>query len=93
MTPERGLSSYYRYSPRRIEALNDPAGVPILPVIHRSVLVRMTQGTDSYSPFTLPHQFWILDADNQLVPLSPKPADYEADAAKPPGIMLNFIGP
>lgn len=89
----KGLSSYYRYSPRRIEVLNDPAGVPILPVIHRSVLVRMTQGTDSYAPFTLPHQFWILDAENQLVPLSPKPADMKPDAAKPPGITLNSSDP
>lgn len=89
----KGLSSYYRYSPRRIEVPSDPAGIPILPVIHRSVVVRMTQGTDSYSPFTLPHEFWILDSNDQLVPLSPKPAEMKPDAAKPPGITLNSSDP
>jgi uncharacterized protein (DUF2235 family) len=88
-----GLSSYYRYSPRRIEIPIDPAGVPILPVIHRSVLVRMTQGTDSYAPFTLPHQFWILDRDDQLVPLAPKPQAMKLDAAKPPGMTLTSSDP
>lgn len=88
-----GLQSYYRYSPRRIEVPIDPAGIPILPVIHRSVLVRMTEGTDSYSPFTLPHQFWILDRNDQLVPLSVKPAEMKPDAAKPPGIVLDSSDP
>ncbi|MEJ0035942.1 MAG: DUF2235 domain-containing protein [Gammaproteobacteria bacterium] len=88
-----GLNSYYRYSPRRIEVPIDPAGIPIFPVIHRSVLVRMTQGTDSYAPFTLPHQFWILDTDDQLVPLSPKPAEMKLDASKPPGITLDSSDP
>ena len=88
-----GMSSYYRYSPRQIEILDDPAGIPILPVIHRSVLVRMTQGTDSYAPFTLPHEFWILDRDDQLVPLSLKPAQMKLDAAKPVGMMLNSADP
>ncbi len=89
----KGLSSYYRYSPRRIEVPIDPAGVPILPVVHRSVVVRMTQGTDTYAPFTLPHQFWILDANDQLVPLSPKPAEMRLDAAKPPGVTLTSSDP
>ena len=71
-----GIAAYYRYSPRRIEPIFDHHGTPILPIVHWSVLMRMTYGSDAYAPVTLPNEFWVLAPDGKLFPL-------EEDAARP----------
>jgi uncharacterized protein (DUF2235 family) len=42
-----GVSSYYRYAPRRVEDYPDP-------VIHESVYHRIAKGGDQYAPISLP---------------------------------------
>jgi uncharacterized protein (DUF2235 family) len=66
----KGLASYYRYSPRRIEVLKDGDGTRIWPIVDSSVVMRMAYGSDGYAPISLPHQFWVLDPSGTLVPMT-----------------------
>lgn len=43
-----GLSSYYRYEPRKVESYGNPT------LIHQSVYLRMANGGDQYAPISLP---------------------------------------
>jgi len=43
-----GLSSYYRYAPRKVQSYRNPA------VVHESVYLRMANGGDQYAPISLP---------------------------------------
>ncbi|MEH3123618.1 MAG: DUF2235 domain-containing protein [Sphingomonas phyllosphaerae] len=70
-----GLNSYYRYLPRRIDALLDPPapetrlhwpperargrGMLTAARIHESALARIVRGTDRYAPITIPERFEI----------------------------------
>lgn len=70
-----GLGSYYRYLPRRIDALLDPPapetrltwpperqygrGLLTAARIHESALARVLRGTDRYAPITIPETFEI----------------------------------
>lgn len=70
-----GLNSYYRYLPRRIDALLDPPapetrlswpperargrGLLTAARIHESALARIVRGTDRYAPITIPDRFEI----------------------------------
>lgn len=70
-----GLNSYYRYLPRRIDALLDPPaaetrlnwpperargrGMLTAARIHESALARIVRGTDRYVPITIPETFEI----------------------------------
>ncbi|WP_159759750.1 T6SS phospholipase effector Tle1-like catalytic domain-containing protein [Sphingomonas sp. 8AM] len=70
-----GLGSYYRYLPRRIDALLDPPapetrltwpperrdgrGLLTAARIHESALARIIRGTDRYAPITIPETFEI----------------------------------
>jgi uncharacterized protein (DUF2235 family) len=78
----KGLASYYRYAPRRIEVLRDAAGTRIWPIVDSSVVMRMAYGSDGYAPLSLPHQFWVLDSSGDVVPLKGN-VTLERDAAKP----------
>jgi uncharacterized protein (DUF2235 family) len=78
----KGLSAYYRYSPRRIAVPKDQDGNLILPIIHGSVLMRMIHGSDAYAPITLPHEFWILAPNGQLLPMAGTPASLRIDKSK-----------
>jgi len=65
----KGLASYYRYAPRRVEVLECKDGSKIWPIVHGSVVMRMAYGSDGYAPITIPHQFWVLDPVGHLVPM------------------------
>ncbi|WP_160299868.1 DUF2235 domain-containing protein [Belnapia sp. F-4-1] len=64
----KGLASYYRYKPRRVDDLcNQPAtltrrfGIHVKhPLVHESVLRRIRVGQDGYSPINLPSNFRVL---------------------------------
>ena len=47
-----GISLYYRYEPRNVEAMCDDAGAELR--VHPSVADRIEQGTDGYAPGFLP---------------------------------------
>ena len=69
----RGLGGYYRYNPRRIEALahQDQEKKTHVRVqrskIHESVLRRIQTGHDGYAPFVLPPSFAVMKFDGHIV--------------------------
>lgn len=64
----RGLASYYRYNPRRIERLIDTDEVKIKRVkIHESVLRRLRVGQDGYAPIVIPPNFQVVKIDGEIV--------------------------
>ncbi|MFM9438202.1 uncharacterized protein (DUF2235 family) [Janthinobacterium sp. CG_23.3] len=64
----RGLASYYRYKPRRIENLVNNDEVRIRrPKIHESVLRRISVGHEGYAPFVLPPDFAVARVDGSIV--------------------------
>lgn len=91
-----GLNSYYRYLPRRIDALLDPPapetrlawpperargrGMLTAARIHESALARIVRGTDRYAPITLPERFEI-HPPQRAGENAPQPAS-GADAAR-----------
>jgi len=77
-----GVAAYYRYAPRQIEVRNDEQGNRILPIIHGSVIKRMAFGSDQYSPITLPHEFWVLAPDGNLLPMEGAPLTLKLDSTK-----------
>ena len=63
-----GLAGYYRYNPRRIEALVQRNRLRIGPVkVHESVLRRIQAGTDGYAPITLPPGFAVVTIAGDIV--------------------------
>ena len=63
-----GLAGYYRYNPRRIEALVQRDRLRIGPVkVHESVLRRIQAGTDGYAPITLPPGFAVVTIAGDIV--------------------------
>jgi uncharacterized protein (DUF2235 family) len=79
-----GLSAYYRYAPRQIWVRRDGQDNRILPIIHGSVIMRMAYGSDQYAPISLPHEFWVLAPDGELLPMEGAPLSLKFDATKKP---------
>lgn len=77
-----GIAAYYRYAPRQIRVREDGRGNRILPIIHGSVVMRMAYGSDHYAPISLPHEFWVLAPDGELVPMEGAPLGLKMDATK-----------
>ena len=77
-----GLGSYYRYAPRQIHVRLDPHKNRILPIVHGSVVMRMAYGSDYYSPISLPHEFWVLAPDGELLPMEGAPLSLQIDSTK-----------
>lgn len=64
----RGLSSYYRYNPRRIESLVRLNKLRIGRVkVHESALRRIRAGQDGYAPITLPPGFAVVTLDGDIL--------------------------
>ena len=63
-----GLAAYFRYGPRSIPKYDDHP--EILPMVHGSVIMRMGRGSDQYAPIILPHQFWVVAPDGELLPMT-----------------------
>ncbi len=68
----RGLASYYRYGPRKIEHLihdtidTDQRVVIDIPKIHHSVFERIVYGTDRYAPIVLPKRYAVVMKDGEI---------------------------
>ena len=63
-----GLGGYYRYNPRRIEALVRLNKLRLGPVkVHESVLRRIRVGQDGYAPITLPAGFAVVKIDGDIL--------------------------
>jgi uncharacterized protein (DUF2235 family) len=77
-----GVGAYYRYAPRQIWVKRDRQGNRILPIVHGSVVMRMAYGSDHYSPISLPHEFWVLAPDGELLPMEGAPLSLEIDSTK-----------
>jgi len=77
-----GIASYYRYAPRQIRVRADGEGNRILPIIHGSVVMRMAYGSDHYSPISLPHEFWVLAPDGELLAMEGAPLSLNIDKTK-----------
>jgi uncharacterized protein (DUF2235 family) len=75
------LSAYYRYSPRQVPVLSYQ-GTEIRPIIHGSVVLRMAYGSDRYAPISLPHRFWVLAPDGELLAMEGFDEKLELDATK-----------
>lgn len=77
-----GTGAYYRYAPRQIWVREDGHKNRILPIIHGSVVMRMAYGSDQYSPISLPHEFWVLAPDGELLPMEGAPLSLKIDTTK-----------
>jgi uncharacterized protein (DUF2235 family) len=77
-----GLGCYYRYAPRQIEVRHDGQGNRILPIVHGGAVMRMAYGSDEYAPISLPHEFWVLAPDGELLPMEGAPLSLKMDATK-----------
>ncbi|HEX9171040.1 MAG TPA: DUF2235 domain-containing protein, partial [Telluria sp.] len=64
----QGVAAFYRYSPRSVPQATSKAGAA-LPLIHGSVIARMTRGSDAYAPTTLPPEFLVLAPNGELLPM------------------------
>jgi len=68
----RGLASYYRYGPRRIEELIDAHRgtrdevIISIPKVHHSVFDRIMAGIDAYAPINLPEHYAVVNADGTV---------------------------
>jgi uncharacterized protein (DUF2235 family) len=70
--PRTGLGMFYRYQPRSLANLvasKLPPGTR--PLVHESVILRMAEGTDRYSPIAIDTDVDILAADNTPVKFAP----------------------
>ena len=63
-----GLAYYFPYEPRSMPKYDDHPD--ILPMVHGSVIMRMGRGSDQYAPIILPHQFWVVAPDGELLPMT-----------------------
>jgi uncharacterized protein (DUF2235 family) len=79
-----GIASYYGYSPRQIYVSKDREGNLILPIIHGSVVMRMAHGSDHYAPISLPHEFWVLAPDGDLLAMEGVARSLKLDTTKKP---------
>jgi len=70
--PRSGFGVFWRYQPRDAQLL---MGEGITPIVHGSVMMRMTCGSDGYAPISLPERI------NVLAPHGP-PVAFEAAAVK-----------
>jgi uncharacterized protein (DUF2235 family) len=102
-----GLGRYYRYQPRRIDALLDPPapetraawprdrGLLTAARVHESALVRIVRGTDRYAPIALPPLFEIHPpqraGENAPQPASGADARHAAPVA--PGAVVPLLSP
>lgn len=102
-----GLNSYYRYLPRRIDALLDPPapetrlswpperargrGLLTAARIHESALARIVRGTDRYAPITIPERFEI-HPPQRAGENAPQPAS-GADAAITAAVAPDAVVP
>jgi uncharacterized protein (DUF2235 family) len=75
-----GLASYFRYEPRSMPKYADHP--EILPMVHGSVIMRMGRGSDQYAPIILPHQFWVVAPDGELLPMTAPDDALSLDATK-----------
>jgi hypothetical protein len=69
-----GAALFYRYSPRTIRMPVTKGRPRPVPVVHWSVIERMTSGTDAYVPSAMPHEVVVLAPNGELIPLNWKPA-------------------
>jgi uncharacterized protein (DUF2235 family) len=84
-----GMSVFYRYAPRPLEATLEAGGVP---VIHHSVAERMVNGSDNYAPLTLPHTAQVLMPNGQTLPIDGfKRTDVVFDKAQAPGDLAHHV--
>jgi len=77
-----GFGCYYRYAPRRIDVGRDVQGNRIFPIVHGSAVMRMAYGSDEYAPISLPHEFWVLAPDGELLPMEGAPLSLKMDPTK-----------
>lgn len=84
-----GFAAYYRYDPRRIPNY-DNAKQKILPIVHGSVIMRMAYGSDRYAPIILPHEFWVMAPDGELLPMEGAPDTLQLDATKQKSAFTSF---
>jgi uncharacterized protein (DUF2235 family) len=75
-----GFAAYYHYDPRRIPIYADHP--EIRPMVHGSVVMRMAHGSDQYAPIILPHEFWIVAPDGELLPMTGFPEALRLDSTK-----------
>jgi uncharacterized protein (DUF2235 family) len=100
-----GLGRYYRYQPRRIDALLDPPapetraawprnrGLLTAARIHESVLARIVRGTDRYAPIAIPPTFEIHPPQRagENAPQPASGADAAHAAAIDPGDVMPLL--
>lgn len=60
-----GVAGYYRYNPRRLEHLLAAMGSS-RPIVHESVMRRISAGQDAYSPIAIPPDFGVLRFDGSV---------------------------
>ena len=70
--PRSGFGVFWRYQPRDAQLL---MGEGITPIVHGSVMMRMTCGSDGYAPISLPERITVL-------PPHGPPVAFEAAAVK-----------
>lgn len=75
--PRSGLGLYYRWQPRDIAQLCQAHQMPT-PKIHVSVLERIANGTDSYTPANLPYHFEAVTTNDRQRPQWPTSAELNA---------------
>jgi len=75
-----GIAAYYRYDPRRMPIYVDHP--EIRPIVHASVVMRMAHGSDQYAPIILPHEFWVMAPDGELLPMAGFPEALQLDSTK-----------
>lgn len=64
-----GLGAFYRYSPREVRPSEEERAAGVLPIIHGSVITRMSRGSDAYVPNLLPREFLVLAPNGALLPM------------------------
>lgn len=62
-----GVAGYYRYNPRRLEDVWTKHGAGRPPIVHCSVLRRISVGQDAYAPLVIPKAFKVLDFDGVTI--------------------------
>lgn len=64
-----GLGAFYRYSPREVRPSKGEREAGVVPIIHGSVITRMSRGSDAYVPNLLPREFLVLAPNGKLLPM------------------------
>ncbi len=87
--PRRGLGGFYRYAPRKIEALthdtNDPGNQVVIarPKVHESVFRRIESGVSNYAPIGLPKHFAVVTNNGEIIDNTTLPSTLAPVAARP----------